>query len=137
MIKIVDNKNIVEKVKKELEKAKREILATMLLQEEFISPLPASYHNLLRRKVKQGAILKRLGFGTRVEYAKIKERYKIDSKNYFFRYRTDLSKYQRLLIIDREKLFFKAAETFFETQNKELINSFVKYFIKEFKEGKL
>ncbi len=136
MIKIIDKKDIVNEVEKEVRKAKKEILASMLLSEEVKNPLPVSYRNLLAKRIDKGVVLKRIGFGTREEYVKISKQYRIESQKYFFRLEKDPSIYQRLLIIDRRKLFFKIDKTFFESDNQQLIDIFLDYFLKRFKKGK-
>ena len=86
MIESINKKNIVRCVGKEVKKAKKEIFATMLLSEEIKNPLPNSYHALLQKKVQQGVLVKRLGFGTKEEYNQISFMYKFNSKNYIFKY---------------------------------------------------
>lgn len=137
MIQLVDKKNIVQLVTKEVGKAKKEILATMLLSEEIVLPLPSSYHALLRRKVKNGISLKRLGFGTKGDYNAIREKYVIDSKRYTFRYTKSVKDYQRLIIVDGSSLFFGVNGLFFQSTYRPLVTVFSQYFLQFFKEGKL
>jgi len=136
MIESINKKNIVRCVGKEVKKAKKEIFATMLLSEEIKNPLPNSYHALLQKKVQQGVLVKRLGFGTKEEYNQISFMYKFNSKNYIFKYETDINYYQRLIIIDGKLLFFGVENMFFQSSYKQLIEAFLSYFSSVFKKGR-
>lgn len=133
----INKKEILREVSKSVSLVKKEILATMLLKDELRRPLPASYFSLLKKKVNKGVILKRLGFGKKEDYNKIRAKHKFNSNNYKFRYLTGESKYQRLIIIDNEKLFFGADGLFFTSQYKPLVKVFVDYFYSNFKKGKI
>lgn len=133
----VNKKDILKIVQKELGKGKKEILATMLLSKEFSSPLPASYHDLMKKKISEGVVIKRLGFGKRGEYTKIKKILAMISKNYQFRYSSQVDKYQRLLIIDRKILFFGIHGLFFQSTYKPLVQAFLQYFEGLFKKGNI
>ncbi|MEK7186180.1 MAG: hypothetical protein AAB675_02350 [Patescibacteria group bacterium] len=136
MIKSIDRKKIVECVRKEVKKANKEIIVTMLLSEEIENPLPRSYHTLLQKKVQQGILVKRLGFGTKEEYNQINFMYKFNSKNYIFRYEADINYYQRLIIIDGKLLFFGVDDMFFQSSYKQLIEAFLSYFSSVSKKGR-
>lgn len=131
----IDKKDILTIVKKNVSMAKKEILATMLLREELSSPLPPAYFNLLKKKVNEGVFLKRLGFGRKEDYNNIKSKHN-SKNNYKFRYNTQESKYQRLIIIDRKKLFFGNSGMFFQSTYKPLIKVFLDYFFEYFRKGK-
>ncbi|MFH1832908.1 MAG: hypothetical protein ABH816_01940 [Candidatus Levyibacteriota bacterium] len=131
----ISKKDILQIVKESLTEVKKEILATMLLEEELKFPLPFSYFSLLRKKVERGIVLKRLGFGNREDYDKIKKKIKISSKNYIFKYIINSSKYQRMIVIDRKKLFFGNDDIFFQSEFKPLVKVFSDYFHELFKEG--
>lgn len=137
IFKTINKKEIFRGVIKSISLAKKEILATMLLKDELKNPLPASYFSLLRKRVNEGIILKRLGFGKKEDYNKIRAKHKFNSNNYKFRYLTGESQYQRLLIIDKEKLFFGVDGLFFTSQYKPLIKVFVDYFYSNFKKSKI
>lgn len=137
MFKIINKKEILRKVKRSVSLARKEILATMLLEEELNNPLPASYFSFLRKKVSKGIILKRLGFGSKEDYNKIKAKHNFNSDNCKFRYLTQESKYQRLIVIDKEKLFFGIDGLYFTSRHKPLIKVFVDYFYRNFKKGKI
>lgn len=136
LIKQVNKKEIVLMVQKAVGKSKQEILATMLFKEERENPLPNSYHNLLKNKLREGVKIKRLGFGEKVDYTLIKNRLVMPSKNYQFRYTPSISAYQRLLIIDKKNLFFGIDGEFFQSSYKPLIKVFINYFIGVFRKGK-
>lgn len=137
IFKIVDKKDILSLVTKEAKKAKKEIFVTMLLSEERKFPLPLSYHKLLAKKVTKGVRLKRIGFGTKKDYAIIRRKYLIQSKLYEFRYLSNIKKYQRMIIVDSKHLFFSVAETFLYSRYDPIINVFRKYFVNQFKRASL
>lgn len=137
IFKIINKKEILREVKKSISLAKEEVLATMLLKDELRDPLPAFYFHLLRKKVYGGIFLKRLGFGTKEEYNKIKERNKLENNNYEFRYIIQESEYQRLIIIDRKMIFFGIEGLYFTSKHKSLIKIFLDYFDRNFKKGKI
>lgn len=137
IFELINNKKILKEVSKSASLARKEILATMLLKDELNNPLPASYFSLLRKKVNERIILKRLGFGRKEDYNKIRAKHKFSNNNYKFRYLTEESKYQRLIIIDKEKLFFGVSGLFFTSQYRPLIKVFVDYFYLNFKKGKV
>lgn len=133
----IEKKDILRIVKKNVSKAKKEILATMLIVEELSNPLPFSYFNLLKKKVNEGVFLRRLGFGRKEDYNKIKERNRLEGNNYEFRYFIKESEYQRLIIIDGKKLFFGIDGLYFASTHKLFIEVFINYFSYNFKKGKI
>ena len=137
MFKKIDKKDIVKEVMKAVGDSKKEIIATMLLTEEISVPLPISYHEILKKKVENGVMIKRLGFGTREDYNEMKKRLFMKSKRYHFRYISQVSQYQRLLVIDKNILFFGIDGSFFRSSYKPMVNAFLVYFKELFKIGKL
>lgn len=133
----VDKNNILKIVRKNVNKAKKEILVTMLIAEELDNPLPLSYFTLLKKKVNEGVFLRRLGFGRKEDYNKIKEKNKLESNNYEFRYIVKEFEYQRLIIIDGKKLFFGTDGLYFTSTYKPFVKVFLKYFNYNFKKGKI
>lgn len=121
---------------REVKKAKREIVATMLLREERENPLPNSYHTLLKKKLKEGIRIKRLGFGTKEDYNKIVKKIGVSKGNYLFKYIKEKNRYQRLIIIDQKKLFFGTNGLFFQSDYGPLIKVFLDYFTENFNKGK-
>lgn len=136
IVKIVPNNKIVSTVSQAILSAKNEILATMLLSEEIRDPLPEEYHKLLSNKIKQGVALKRLGFGRQDEYNSLVGRYLFGVK-YEFKYKDDLSQYQRMICIDSRIVFFGVEGIFLTTEYKPLIDVFKNYFEKELRKAKL
>lgn len=137
LLKQIDKKNILQAVERDLHYAKKEILATMLLAEELNNPLPSSYFDLLKKKVNEGVFLRRLGFGRKEDYNKIKGRNRLENNNYEFRYIIQELEYQRLIVIDRKKLFFGIGGLYFTSMYEPLIKVFADYFDRNFKKGKI
>lgn len=137
LFKKVDKEKILNLVEKSVGQAKSEIVVTMLLCEEINHPLPSVYFNLLKKKVEDGITLKRLGFGRKEDYNKIKQKIGIKRKNYIFKYISGESQYQRLLIIDRKKLYFGINGLFFQGNYRPLIGVFLDYFNQYFRKGKI
>lgn len=137
LLTAINKKDILKEVKKSISQGKKEIIATMLLSEEIKKPLRISYFNLINNKVKQGIVFKRLGFGKEEDYNKIRQKLAIRERNYIFKYNSKESKYQRLIIIDRQTLFFGVDGSFFKCTYRPIIKVFLNYFIKHFKKGKL
>ena len=137
LLTVIDKRHILIEVKKSISQAKKEIIATMLLSEEIKKPLPKSYFNLINNKVKQDIVFKRLGFGKEEDYNKIRQKLFIRESNYIFKYNSKESRYQRLIIIDRQTLFFGADKLFFKCIHKPLIDIFLRYFYINFKKGKI
>lgn len=137
LFKIINKREILKEVNKSVSLAREEILATMLLKEELKNPLPVFYFNLLRNKVNEGISLKRLGFGTKEEYNKVSNKILGDRKSYIFRFTTKELDYQRLIIIDRKKMFFGIDGLYFVSMYKPLIRVFADYFDRNFKKGKI
>lgn len=137
LFKQIDKKDILRIVKENVGKAKKEILATMSLREELNNPLPVSYFDLLKKKVNEGIFLKRLGFGTKEEYNKVKKRIRFHKENYIFRFFPKTLDYQRLIVIDGKKLFFGKNDIYFKSIYKPLIKIFSDYFFDYFKKGKI
>lgn len=136
LLELVKKKDIIKVVKRGVISSRKEILATMLLSEELARPLPSSYHALLKKKVSEGVILKRIGFGTQDEYNKTRQRYMLSSKRYRFRYANSTHSYQRFILVDRKILFFGVDGLFFQSEYKPLIEVFSSYFLKVFKKAK-
>lgn len=135
MLIIPVNKNkIIKEVRNEIADARKEIFATMLMSDELGKPLPESYHRLLQKKTEEGIYLNRLGFGTKEEYNQINKNYTF-TKNYKLVCVSDLKEYQRLIIIDREIVFFAIENRFFKSTYSPIIRAFLDYFESKFKEG--
>lgn len=129
--------DVVNSVMENVRHAKKEVLATMLLSEEIISPLPILYHRLLIQKINNGIVLKRLGFGRKEDYNTIKDKIGITSEQYIFRYSAHVEEYQRLLIVDRKIIFFGVGQGFYSSVYAPIIKAFLNYFLDQFERGKL
>jgi sugar-specific transcriptional regulator TrmB len=121
--------NVVSRVVEAVSNAHDEIIATMHLGQEIEQPLPPAYHALLERKMGEGVALRRLGFGTEDEFATVQQMYPHSSENYSFVLQTDIDAYQRMIIVDRERLFFNSGGIFYTTTAKSLIDAFAQYFV--------
>ncbi len=130
---LINNQNIRKKVMFAIIKAKKEILATMDINEEQNFPLPIKYFLLLKKKQKEGVKIKRIVFGHHGQYKSfLKE---VKSKNLFFTGNYTKSKnYRRMIMIDGIKLFFRkkvnGSEKFYFTTGKKYIKEYKKYFNK-------
>lgn len=103
--------------------ARKEIMATMDMEEELAHPLPQVYHRLLMKKAKKGVHVVRYGFGSRREYNKLKKQYtSID-----FLYCGSVDNYQRMLIVDQEVGIFRAGDSAYKTKFRPLIHALVAY----------
>lgn len=136
LFEIINKKQIIKEVQKAIFHAQKEVLATMLLKDEIKNPLPNSYFILMQNKVKKGIVLKRLGFGRKEYYNQIKDKHKFDNKNYKFRYIVNESKYQRMILIDRRKLFFSIEDLYFSSPYEPFMKVFLDYFYQNFEKGK-
>lgn len=131
--------NQVNKIATELiEKSKNSLLLTMILNDE-VNTVSSSYINLIRRKVEQGILVRRIGFGTKSDYKKALIPYReiLSSKKFIFKHSPDFSSAQRLLISDKKEMLFavyikRKDKLVFYTKSKEIINGFVNYFNKIF-----
>lgn len=119
-----------------VEKAKKEILATMDLTEEIKSPLPSEYLFLLKKKIETGTKIIRLAFGTRGEFKIFDKRCRIKNKNYMCVLRKKKN-YKRMLLVDGKYLLFavdnKKEKKFFYTRDPKYIEKFSDYFQNHFK----
>jgi hypothetical protein len=133
ILKEIKKEDIVKKVMSEIGKAKKEILATMDVDEELGFFLPTKYYFLLRRKYEQGVRIKRIIFGSVKQYKYfIKE---VKKKELFFIGKHTKSKnYKRMIMIDETKLFFrkkiKGKEKFYFTADTKYIKDYKNYFNK-------
>lgn len=114
-----------------IRKAKKEIFATMDVNEELINPLPEKYYSLLGIKYKEGIIIKRIVFGPIKQYKRFFETV-IDKNLFFIGKHTKSKNYKRMIMIDNAKLFFGKRENnkekyYFTTDNKYL-DEYKKYF---------
>lgn len=133
--KKVKTSNILQKVIDIVKLAKQEILATMDLNEELEKPLSAEYFSLLNKKMQEGVVVKRLAFGTDVDFKTFNNKNDIHSENYEC-VLTGSENYKRMILIDQKYLFFveetEGGRNFFFTTEKKCIKKFLDYFSCEF-----
>lgn len=106
-----------------LRSAQKEIVTTMDVDEELRSPLPHAYHRLIARKVGEGIVVKRFGFGSKQSFAKLTKKY----TGIRFIYAGSMRNYQRMLVVDRKKALFALGGIVYMTDFVPLIESLVKY----------
>lgn len=116
-------KKAVGLAKKLVAGAKKEIIATMNVDEEVAHPLPQFYHDLLTKKVYEGIRVTRYGFGSIRMFKKLKRRYPVIG----FLYAGSLKHYQRMLIVDKKHGMFGLGGKIFYTEYASLALHFVKY----------
>lgn len=125
----IKKENIKKKVMSEISKASIEILATMDITEEKYSPLPVEYFLLLKKKFDKGVKIKRIIFGTTIEYRKFSLR--METRGIFFTgLHTRSKNYNRMILIDNKKLFFRKDKHFYFSNDEKQIGYYKKYFKK-------
>ena len=112
---------IIDKVVSLVDKTIKGLLVTTSLRD---SDLPKKYNLTLRQVLDRGIKVERYCFGS---LKKFKEYQKmIDKRIKLFLVR-DQKFYQRLIISDNSKMFFKIGKHFFYTENPLIIKGFVEY----------
>ena len=132
--------DILQKVMDVVRSAGQEIVATMDLNEELEKPLSVEYFSLLRKKMQEGVVVKRLAFGTKANFEIFNNRNDTGGKNYTC-VLAKSKNYKRMILIDRKYLFFaketKTGRNFFFTTEKKRVEQFFDYFSCEFQKGEL
>lgn len=103
--------------------AKSDMVFTMNVNEEYKAPLPKKYHLLVEKRIKEGIPVVRYGFGKKKYFLAIKKRH----KKVKFVYKGSLLRYQRLLIVDKNKGMFVFGNNIYYTEFRQLAQSLVKY----------
>lgn len=119
----ISKKQAIKFAKKLVVEAKKEIIATMNVDEEYSHPLPESYHDLLAKKVGEGIVVTRYGFGSMRVFKKLQPHYPVIR----FLYVGKIDNYQRMLITDKKSGMFAIGGKFFYTDFVALVESLVKY----------
>jgi sugar-specific transcriptional regulator TrmB len=134
IIKFIPENNVLKTAIRIVKKAKKTLFLTMLLEEE-IKRLSPEYIKLIKKKVSEGLIVKRIGFGTKKEFEVALKQSRINktAKNFLFKFCEDVKLYQRLLIADEKEMLFAVyikqdQKNIFNTKSKEIIIGFVNYF---------
>ncbi len=114
-----------------VDSAKVAITITMQAAEEIDNPLPSEYFSLLRRKMREGVVITRIGFGSEKEFEKIKASVRFNDANYIF-CRSNANDYRRMLLVDNSKLMFAEkgvdGRHVFYTEDSGKIDEFKTYF---------
>ena len=117
----------------QINKAKKEILATMDIFEEQHSPLPFEYFSLLEKKYEEGVKIQRLIFGPKKQYKSFLTKMK-EKRLFFISKHTSSTNYKRMIMIDGNKLFFqkkdKGLNKFYFSTNSYDIDRYRDYFNK-------
>lgn len=103
--------------------SKKNIDMTMHLEEEIKKPLPNKYHKKLAELARNNILVNRYTYGAKKLFNIIKLRYPEINTHY----KGSVQKYQRILIIDKEKGLFNLNGHVFFTSYKPLIKSLLKY----------
>lgn len=132
-IQEIKKEDIREKVMYEIGKAKKEILATMNIDEDQKFPLPKEYFSLMKKKHKKGVKIKRIVFGSVKKYNNYLQEIK-DKKLFFTGKYTKSRNYKRMIMIDGDKLFFRNKinknTKFYFTEDDKYIKEYKTYFDK-------
>jgi hypothetical protein len=142
IIKFIPEEKVFKKALSLVKKAKKNLYLGMIMKEE-VKNTSIEYLNLLKRKIKEGIKIKRIGFGNKKEYQKALEQLGLKAlpKNFIFKQCSDHNKFQRLLIVDEKEMLFAAYlnsknKIVFYTKCKPIIEGFIKYFQKVFDSSK-
>ncbi|HUW22331.1 MAG TPA: hypothetical protein VMW41_06745 [Candidatus Bathyarchaeia archaeon] len=105
----------------------------MMMKEE-LKAISDEYLGLIRRKIQEGVLIERIGFGSQKDYEKALVQLGLRPfKNFYFKYCPDLRKAQRLLVSDKKEMIFavymdQEKKLVFYTKYKPLIRVFLAYF---------
>jgi len=138
IINFIPEKSILPTAFRLVEKSKKTLYLTMILKEE-LKTTSDEYLALIRRKILEGVLIKRIGFGSQEDYEKGLAQLGVRlSKNFYFKHCPDLRKAQRLLISDKKEMIFavyidRKRKVVFYTRYKPLIRAFVAYFKEVFR----
>ncbi|MFH1720613.1 MAG: hypothetical protein ABH856_03340 [Patescibacteria group bacterium] len=119
----ISKKQAVGFAKELVVEAKKEIIATMNVDEEYSHPLPESYHDLLAKKAGGGINVTRYGFGSLRVFKTLQQYYPAIR----FLYAGKIDSYQRMLIVDKKRGMFALDSKIFYTDFAPLALHFVKY----------
>lgn len=106
--------------------SKKEIIATMDIAEELVSPLPAPYYKSLKEAKARGVSIIRLGFGQLNDFQFLLN--SMDRSTFTdFVYGGHIERYQRMLIIDGKKGLCGIGDQVIFSEFPPFIVSLVKY----------
>lgn len=135
LAKRISAKEVKFLAKNLVKRANKSLFVTMLMTEELKSPLSKSYHDLVLRKVKKDRVLvRRIGFGSQIEFKKLSKIFNYRSRLFKFCYLSDVKLYQRMLIRDKKEAIFafklgQARRIYFHTSYQPLVEALVAYFV--------
>lgn len=124
----IPGNEIIDTVTKAVGASQVEICMTMLLSEDKLRPLPEKYKKTLSDALERGVMVTRVGFGDDADFETISASTDIASSNFSFLQNRDVSKYQRMILVDKKQLFFKIDEVFYRSTDVVLISQFLNYF---------
>jgi len=119
----INKKNVLKTAMTLISSANKNIDITMDVAEELRNSLPDEYHKRLTNLLKKGIKISRYVFGPKNLFKIIKNKYPMINTYYS----GEINKYQRMLIIDKEKGLFAVNEKVFFTEFKPLIKSLLEY----------
>lgn len=105
--------------------AEKEIFVTMNVDEEIMTPLSLKYQKAIINATDRGVHIVRYGYGSMKNFREIKKLYQ--AQNVTFEFAGDLTKYQRMLTVDKKRGIFKLNSNVFYSQFPLLIESLVQY----------
>lgn len=120
---IIPEKNVMVIAMRLVKEAQVEIFATMDVDEEYVSPLPNQYHELLNLKGTKGVKIVRYGYGNKRSFTAIKKRY----SNMQFLYKGSFMHYQRMLVTDRKKALFRLGQIVYFSDFNPLIDALIHF----------
>ena len=135
-IQRLDNSEVLKTAMQIVQSAQKNVKATMSAKEEIKNPLSKRYFLLLKEKMNSGIQVKRVGFGSKSEFEKIKKSVDIKNKNYVF-HCVPKKGYRRMLLVDDSKLMFaktiNGKRYFYFTKDSKKIKTLTNYFEKAYK----
>ena len=131
-IQYVPKQKVLQKGMRLIQKSKRSLYLTMIMKLE-LRTTRKEYVDLIKRKISQGIVIKRIGFCTKREYEEAKKQMDLvfSPRNFQFKYFTK-GRVQRMLIADKKEMLFaicsKRERHVFFTKDALIIKSFLKLF---------
>ena len=99
--------------------AEREIFMTMNMIEENNQPLPMTYHRLIETKAESGITVIRYGYGPKKVFRQFSETYTYLN----FCYGGSISRYQRMLLVDKHSGLFRLNDRIYYTTVTALVSA--------------
>ncbi len=133
IIKNISKKQILQTALRLVGKSKKTLHLTMFMEEELYNS-SQKYVRFLRKKISQGILVKRIGFGTKSQYKSALKQLGLIKlpKNFHFLY--SISKnIQRLLISDKKEMLFAVytgnrSKIVCFTKSHLIVKAFLNYF---------